>query len=104
MAIPRTLYAAEVWCSLPRREANVFKAMAVATKSLVTIQRAGALAITGGLCTLLMDTLDASVFLLPVPLNIDKRCHNAMICLAMLLKEHPLHRAIASGIVKSLVT
>ena len=64
------------------------------TRQLSTLQRAAATAITGGLRTSPTDTLDACAFLLPSPLNIDKRCHRALTRMAMLPKEHPLHSVV----------
>jgi len=56
------------------------------------MQRAGMLAITGSLHTSPTDTLDTAVYLILVPLLVDKACHQAAICLATLPKSHPLHR------------
>jgi hypothetical protein len=76
--------------------ANKKKGTTKVIKHFTTIQRAGALAITGGLRTSPMDTLDISAFLMPAALYINKWMHRAMVCLAMLPKEHPLHKLVAS--------
>ena len=62
------------------------------TGKVATVQRAGTLAITGGLRTSPTDALDAATYLIPVPLLVDKVCHQAAIRLATLPKSHPLHR------------
>ena len=64
------------------------------TKRLTTLQRAAAIAITGGLCTSLTDALDAHANLLPTDLILDKWCHQAAVHLASLPPEHPLHKPI----------
>jgi hypothetical protein len=58
------------------------------------MQRARALAITGGLQTSPMDTLNACTFLLPAPLVIHKWCHREFIRMAMLPLDHPLFKPI----------
>jgi len=55
------------------------------------IQRAGAIAITGGLQTSPMDVLDAHAFTLPISLEIEKHLFRAAIHIATLPPEHPLH-------------
>jgi ribonuclease HI len=96
VAIPRILYAVDVWCNPTRKEFPDHKGTAKVIKQITSIQRAGALAITGGLRTSPTDALDASAFLLPAPATIDKWCHRATVRLAMLPPEHPLHKVIAS--------
>ena len=64
------------------------------TKQLTLVQRAGTLAVTGGLCTSPTDVLDASAFLLPVPLLLDKLHHRAAVYMAMLLSNHPLYKIV----------
>jgi hypothetical protein len=68
--------------------------IAKVTKQVATVQRAGALAIIGSLYTSLTDTLNANVFLLPASLRINKWCHRAYICIAMLPIEHPLYKPV----------
>jgi len=68
------------------------------TRQLATIQRSGALAITGGLCTLATDALDAMAFLLPVVLLVDKWCHRVAMCLAVLPEKHLLYGTICNKI------
>jgi ribonuclease HI len=70
------------------------------TRQIASIQRAGALAISGGLRTSPSDTLDALTYLLPAALTIDKVCHRAYTRLTMLPADHPLFPLINSGTVR----
>ena len=96
VALPRTLYAIDLWCSPSQCDHSgpIYRGSAKVTRQLTTLQRAGTTAITGGLCTSPTDALDACAFLLPATLNIDKWCHRAIIRMAMLPKDHPLHKTI----------
>jgi hypothetical protein len=86
----------DVWSSSERGGSHGQKVSAKVTKQVVTLQRAGALAITSGLHTSATDALDASMFLLPAELMIDKWCHRSLVHMAMLPKEHPLHKIVGS--------
>ena len=79
MAIPRMLYAADIWASNSIGEGVRQRGSAKLIKNLTTIQRMGALAITGGLRMSPMDTLDASAFLLPAVQHINNYLHKAAI-------------------------
>ena len=98
VAIPRALYALDLWCNGaplngehpgPRSQGA-----SATTKKIATIQRAGAIAITGGLRTSPTDSLNACASLLPVPLLINKLCHRAFVRLTTLPKQHPLHKML----------
>ena len=93
VALPRILYAVEVW-GVPRPleglEANK-KGTSQAISRLTSVQRAGAIAVTGGLRTTPTDVLDHHAFLLPIHLEIDKICHRAATRIATLPPAHPLH-------------
>jgi ribonuclease HI len=67
------------------------------TKKLTTTQRAGALAITGGLCTSPTDTLDALANLLPFEHVIKKWCYRPALHLATLPEMHPLQKPVKSS-------
>jgi formate dehydrogenase maturation protein FdhE len=56
------------------------------------MQRAGALAITGGYRTSPTDTLNAHVSVLPMHLKIRKIFFRSVMRLASLSNSHPLHR------------
>jgi len=96
VALPRILYAADVWCTPTSCEYPGPKAVGSAkvTKQIATTQRAGALAITGGLRTSPTDALNASAYLLPAPHTISKWCHRAYTRMAMLPQEHPLFKPV----------
>jgi len=97
--IPRVLYAIDVWCAPPYIDGQRQRGTVKVTGQLATVQRSGALAITGCLCTSATNALDATAFLLPVLNLADKWCHRVATRLAMLPKEHPLY-----GIVQNKIT
>ena len=96
VAIPRTLYAVDVWGARFQHGAGTQVAGKVAENSnkLNAVQRAGTLAITGGLRALPTDTLDMHAFLLPLHLEIEKHLFRAAIHIATLPTLHPLHKPI----------
>ena len=96
VALPRILYGIDVWCTpIHGRNANGCRKGSVAiVKKLASVQRAGALAVTGGYRTSPTDTLDAHAALLPIDLKIEKVCHDAITRIATLPQEHPLHKLI----------
>ena len=76
VVLPKVLYGAEVWYAPPEiNEANSGKmqrgTVAITTK-LASTQRAGAIAITGGLRTSPTDTLNALAHLIPSEITIVK--------------------------------
>jgi hypothetical protein len=96
VALLQILYAADIWC-LVEQGARTRMSKIGPTKALdniATIQRAGTLAITGGLRTSAMDALNAHAHLLPTALMVRKWCHRALTRLATLPKEHPLYKII----------
>ena len=95
VALPRILYGIEVWCqSQGETEGHRKPQMSAAIRKLTTVQREGALAITGGFRTSPTDALNAHAALLPMHLRIDKISHNKVLRLASLPKTHPLHKQI----------
>src|SRR6266850_4038723 len=96
VALPRIQYAVDLWCTpVDKTHARPKgRGLAKVTKQITIIQRAAALAITGGLKTSLNDTLNFCAFLPPTALTINKWCFRAYIRMLMLLKEHPLHRIV----------
>ena len=94
VAIPRILYAADIW-GIPKPiegRATHKKGTSVAIAKLTSTQRAGALAVTGGLRTTPTDVLDMHAHLMPIHLEIDKICHRAATRIATLPPTHPLHK------------
>jgi ribonuclease HI len=96
MALPRTLYVADVWSCTSKRKIKGQKGMAKVIKQLATTQRAGALAITGGLRTSPTDALDATTHLLPAELTLDNWVHKATVRMLMLLPGHPLFKTVTN--------
>jgi len=96
VALPRTLYAIDLWCTPMQSDHPGPRAIGSAKvmRQLTTLQRAAAMAITGGLRTSPTNALDACAFLLPSPLNINKCCYRALTRMAMLPEDHPLHSTI----------
>ena len=93
MALPRIMYGADLWCHPMQgeRSGTKIRGSAKVQKHLVTLQRAGAIAITGGLCTSPTDSLNTTSFLLPISLLVDKTCYRALTRMVTLPKKHPLH-------------
>ncbi|KAI0286513.1 hypothetical protein BC826DRAFT_1120321 [Russula brevipes] len=97
VATPRILYAVDVWglsqVNVRRQTDSCGSAKAVDV--FRSAQRAGTLAITGGLRTSPTDSLDACANLPPAPFTIERWCHRAMVRMAMLPSDHPLASAVA---------
>ena len=96
VALPRILYGIDVWCTpIHGRNAKGSRKGSVASiRKLAAVQRAGALAVTGGFRTSPTDTLDAHAALLPIDLKVEKACHDVITRIATLPQEHPLHKLI----------
>jgi len=96
VALPRTLYAIDLWCMPSQSEHPGPKSTGSAkvTRQLMMLQCTGTKAITGGLHSSPSDLLDTCAFLLPAPLNIDKFCHRAITRMVMLPQDHPLHKTL----------
>ncbi len=94
IAIPKILYAVDVW-GVPKPIESLEphrKGTSRAITKLTTTQRAGTLAVTGGLRTTPTDVLDTHAFILPIHLEIDKHCHRAATRIATLPPAHPLYK------------
>jgi hypothetical protein len=94
IAIPRILYAVDVWGIRLRRSAKAQPTGKISecNNKLTSVQRAGTLAITGGLRTSPTDALDAHAFTLPLHLETEKHLFRSAIRIAMLAPQHPLHK------------
>jgi ribonuclease HI len=93
VAIPRILYGADVWCIPPHttQDGERRKGSVHAIRKLTTMQRAGTIAITGGLRTSPTDALNAHASILPMHLKIGKIFFRAAVRIASLPDSHPLH-------------
>src|SRR6266851_2058934 len=98
IALPRILYVADIWCVVVCRERTEKSTMGLAktTSQMVSIQRVGALAITGGLRTSPTDALNVHAHLLLVSMLVNKWCHGALMRMAALPEEHPLYKIMKS--------
>ena len=87
------MYGVDIWCTPlhGQNAAGSRKGSVNPIKKLTTVQRVGAIAITGGFRTTPTDSLDAHAALIPMDLRVDKFCYNAITCLTTLPPEHPLH-------------
>ncbi len=96
VVLPQILYVADIWCLSKQgvwtRTSRIGPAKAL--NQIITIQRAGMLAITGGHRTLATDSLNMHTHLLPTKFTVRKWCHRALTRIAVLPKEHPLHKII----------
>ena len=79
VALPKLLYGADVWYNPPptnRKAANTGNRGTVRiTKKLTSVQRAGALAVTGGLRTSPTNVIDALGNLIPFEQVIEMWCY-----------------------------
>ena len=94
VALPKILYAVDVW-GIPKpfeSTAVTKRGTSGAVAKLTSTQRAGTLAITGGLRTTPTDVLDLHAFVMPLHLEIDKVCHRAASRIATLPPAHPLYK------------
>ena len=99
VALPKVLYAIDVWCT-PIHGAIAgprLKGSAAAAKMLTTVQRAGTIAITGGLRTSPTDTLDACAYTIPARQLIEKWCFKSATRLSTLPPEHPLYKLVKAS-------
>ncbi|OJT13951.1 hypothetical protein TRAPUB_9490 [Trametes pubescens] len=99
VAIPRMLYAVDVWgapsaltdppedSSFPRRHSRT-------VLKLARVQRQVAIQTLGAMRTTASDVLDAHANLLPFPLLLDRLQSRAALRLATLPPSHPLHDAV----------
>ena len=94
VAIPRILYAIDIWGIRLKRDAATRAAGMITegNNKLTAVQRAGTLAITGGLRSSPTDALDAHAHILPLHLETEKHLFRAAIRIATLSPQHPLHK------------
>ena len=99
VANPRILYGAEIWCRPPPKENQKAKGKGSAKirRQIITIQRSGAITITGALHTSPTDLLNVCSSLIPATLILENWCLKATVRLATLPPEHPLYSPIRSS-------
>ena len=96
VAIPKFTYAADIWympvmCGLQQAKAT---GSAGATIRLASIQHIAITAISGTLCTTMMNVMEAHANIMLIELLMHKVCHRAAIWLATLPLSHPLHKPV----------
>ena len=96
VALPKVMYAIDIWCTPIHGEASGprDKGSVAAVKRLTTVQRAGAIAITGGLRTSPTDALDACAYTFPVAQLVEKWCLKAAVRLTTIPPQHPLYKLV----------
>ena len=96
VALPRILYGADIWCNPPQgdRPGPKDPGSAKVTAKITSIQRSGALAITGVLSTSPTDALDACAYLQPATHTVEKLRTRAAARLASVPPKHPLHTPV----------
>ncbi|KNZ71310.1 hypothetical protein J132_00048 [Termitomyces sp. J132] len=96
VALPRMMYAAEVWYTPVSRmdDEERLRSLAGITKKLGSIQQIAALKIMDAMRMSLMDVVEIHVGLLPMELMMDKVCHRYVMQLASLPQAHPLHKPL----------
>jgi ribonuclease HI len=98
VALPRILYGIEVWHPPQQKSKHGGKPpVSAATRKLTTVQREGALAVTGGFRTSPIDTLNAHAALLPMHLRIERIKFSKAVRMASLPPTHPLHKQIRAA-------
>jgi hypothetical protein len=90
VALPRILYVVDIWGAPTGKRELSGKASLKILWQIMSIQRIGALTITGSLKTSPTDALNACANLLPALLVVIKRQHGALVCMATLPECHPL--------------
>ena len=98
VALPRILYGLDIWCNTPKAAKEGKKPpQPIAYRKLASVQREGALAITGGYRTSPLDALDAHAALLPMHLRIRKVMYRMAVRMASLPSSHPLHKQLRAA-------
>ena len=105
VAIPRMLYAADIFLPPvavdPQRERDRQRKGGQATLAkLSSIQRKAAILISGAMSTTAGDAAEIHAGLLPLHLYVSDAQHRVALCMSMLLKVHPLSKAITNARVR----
>jgi ribonuclease HI len=92
VALPRILYAVDIWAPPTSKPEQAAKSDTNRrfTKRLSTIQRAGTLAVVGGLRTSPTDVLCTHADILPAHLELEKVYHRVAARMATLPHSHPI--------------
>ena len=96
VAVPRFTYTADVWYApviWTTQDTKATRSVGV-TKRLESIQRIAVTTISGTMCTMATDVMEAHINLPPTELLMRRVCHRATIQLASLPLSHPLHKLV----------
>ena len=90
------LYTIDIWCTPPHGAETGPSAVgsAAAVRQLAKVQRAGTMAITGGLRTSPRDALDACACTIPAKQLAEKWCHSVAVRLSTLPPARPLYKMV----------
>ena len=93
VAIPKILYAVDVWLTPVHRKLHTCKSSSSvgATNRFISLQHTAALAITGALHSTATDILNLHAGLLPMALALWQACFQAALRLVTLPESHLLH-------------
>lgn len=93
VAIPRMLYAADVFLVPPHRPAGAKKqhGSVAAVRRLSKVHRQALIMMTGGMCTTATDIMEIHTDTLPFADIVDKHCFMATARMATFPASHPLH-------------
>jgi len=94
VAVPKFAYGAGIWFRPMYKEGSnsTHRGSIGIAKKLARIQRMAATSIMGAMRTTATDILDNHAYLLPIPLLLQKHCHQAALRLVSLPQCHPLYR------------
>ena len=96
IAVPRMLYAADIFQTLVTRSpgAERSKGSVGLISKLARVQRMAAIHITGAMHSTATDILDAHADLLPFTLLVNQICQRAALRLSTLPDTHPLYKHV----------
>ena len=99
VALPRILYGADVWCSVPQgnHSQTTERGTAKVLRKLASIQRTGALDITGALWTSPTNMLNACTFLPLISYMLENWCQRAAIHLVTIPPKHPVYALVKAS-------
>ena len=93
VAIPKMMYAIDVWLTLPRQWDGAKRRTGSVgmVNRLASLQRVAVLVITGAMHTTATDVIDLHTDLLPMWLVTHRLCQQAALRIASLPEMHLLH-------------
>jgi hypothetical protein len=106
VAVPKALYAADVWITPPSRLPRAKRASGSTgfVWRLETMQKLATPAIIGAFKNTAMDILNTHTYIPPMELQISKICQCAALQLAAVPEQHPLHKMVNKAAKKQVST